>query len=80
MSATTFPIVAETYAEARDAAIAASTLNPHTNPVVAVKGRNDGSYEADEFPLGYPLPRGYVIAARYVSRGKWRRLAEAEAE
>ena len=74
------PIQAETYEEARDAMIAAVTLNPSLAPVVAVKGVHRFLYEADEFPQGHPLPAGYLIAARLrpTASGKprWERYDE----
>jgi hypothetical protein len=80
MSATTLPIIRDGYNEARDAAIKASTLNPHLNPVIAVKCVHRFRYEADEFPQGMPLPQGYVIAAvsRPTASGgrRWQRLEE----
>lgn len=74
-------ITAATYEEARDAMIAASALDRALDPIIVVRRINGDThrcYMADEHPRGYPLGRGYEIAARW-SHGEWVRLAETPA-
>lgn len=74
-------VTAKDHDTARDRAIRASTLNRAHNPVVAVRCIDRFSYEAEVFPYGYPLPTGYVIAARWKptagGRGRWVRYEES---